>query len=91
MVTDAAQILRCSGYGIGWRLQLQFNPASWELPSVLSAALKEKKKNRSTEIIKSEEQKERIMKVCIKGVPEGERKKASHERHTQTVDQHPHE
>ena len=25
-VTDAAQILRCCGCGVGWRLQLRFDP-----------------------------------------------------------------
>ena len=45
-VTDVAQILHCCGCGIGWQLQLQFSPLTWELPYAAGAALKRKKKKK---------------------------------------------
>ena len=33
---------RCRGCGIGWPLQVQFNPQGWELAYAIGAALKRK-------------------------------------------------
>ena len=43
-VTDTAQIPRSCGSGVGWWLQLQFNPLAWEPPYALGVAQKMAKK-----------------------------------------------
>ena len=42
-VTDAAQIWCYYGCGIGWQLQLQFDPLAWEPPYSAGVALKKTK------------------------------------------------
>ena len=41
-VADAAQIPSYCGCGIGWRLQLRFDPLAWELPYTLKKKKKKK-------------------------------------------------
>ena len=50
-VTDAAQNWRCCG--IGWKLQLQFQPLAWELTYATGVALKirQKKQNKTKKTV----------------------------------------
>ena len=56
MVTDVAWILSCYGCGVGWQLQLWFNP--WELPYAAGVALKSKDNNNS-------KNKELSLYICV--------------------------
>ena len=43
-VEDKAQIWCCCGCGVGWQLQLWFDPLAWESPYAAGVALKRQKK-----------------------------------------------
>ena len=43
-VADEAWIWPCCGCGVGWQLQLWFDPLVWELPFALAVSLKKTKK-----------------------------------------------
>ena len=40
VVTEVAQIPHCCGCGVGWQLQLQFDPIAWELLYAMGVAKK---------------------------------------------------
>ena len=41
----------CCGCGVGWQLQLQFDPLAWELPHAMMWPYKAKKKSKTKNLL----------------------------------------